>query len=48
MLLIFYKKHLYNYVVLYTNTVVIFKVYNVKILTNIADWVLASLISNVT
>ena len=36
MLLIFYIKHLYNYVVLYTNTVLIWKVYNVIILTNIA------------
>ena len=36
MLLIFYIKHLYNYVFLYTNTVLILKVCNVIILTNIA------------
>ena len=36
MLLIFYIKHLYNYVVLYTNMVLIGKAYNVIILTNIA------------
>ena len=36
MLLIFYIKHLYNFVCLYTNTVLILKVCNVIILTNIA------------